>query len=111
MVEEIAEAVKIINQSSYGLALSVFSSDREVYQYCFDRSRVGIVNFNRSTVGASSKLPFGGMGKSGNNQPTGTFAIYSCTYPVACLEDESSLDTSKAPPGMNFDQALKEIKN
>jgi succinylglutamic semialdehyde dehydrogenase len=102
MVEEISEAVKIINQSSYGLALSVFSSDREVYQYCFDRSRTGVVNFNRSTVGASSKLPFGGMGKSGNNQPTGTFAIYSCTYPVACLEDELPLDTSKAPPGMNF---------
>jgi succinylglutamic semialdehyde dehydrogenase len=111
MVEEISEAVKIINQSSYGLALSVFSGDREVYQYCFDRSRVGIVNFNRSTVGASSKLPFGGMGKSGNNQPTGTFAIYSCTYPVACLEDGGPLDISKAPPGMNFEQALNENKS
>jgi succinylglutamic semialdehyde dehydrogenase len=110
LVEEIADAIKIVNQSSYGLALSVFSSDREVYQYCFDRSRVGIVNFNRSTVGASSKLPFGGMGKSGNNQPTGTFAIYSCTYPVACLEDEGTLDLSKAPPGMNFEAALKDTK-
>jgi len=103
IVEEISEAIKIINQSSYGLALSVFSSDRDVFQYCFDQSRVGIINFNRSTVGASSKLPFGGMGKSGNNQPTGTFAIYSCTYPVACLEDSSPLDLTKAPPGMNFE--------
>ena len=77
MVEEIGEAVNIVNQSSYGLALSVFSSDKEIYDHCFDRCRVGIVNFNRSTIGASSKLPFGGMGKSGNNQPTGTFAIYS----------------------------------
>jgi succinylglutamic semialdehyde dehydrogenase len=103
MVEEIADAIKIINQSSYGLALSVFSSDREVFEYCFDRSRVGVVNFNRSTVGASSKLPFGGMGKSGNNQPAGSFAIYSCTYPVACLEDSAPLDVTKAPPGMNFE--------
>jgi hypothetical protein len=50
------------------------------------------------------------MGKSGNNQPTGTFAIYSCTYPVACLEDEGTLDLSKAPPGMNFEAALKDTK-
>lgn len=102
-VDEIAEAVGIVNSSSYGLALSVFSSDREVYEYALNRSRVGIVNWNRATVGASSRLPFGGMGKSGNNQPTGTFAIYSCTYPVASLEDESPLDASKLLPGVNFD--------
>ena len=101
-VDEIAEAVNIVNTSSYGLALSVFSNDREVFDYCFNRSRVGLINFNRGTVGASSRLPFGGMGKSGNNQPAGTFAIYSCTYPVASLEDDLPVDETKAPPGMHF---------
>jgi succinylglutamic semialdehyde dehydrogenase len=101
-VDEISEAVQIVNSSSYGLALSVFSSDREVFDYCFNHSRVGLVNFNRGTVGASGRLPFGGMGKSGNNEPAGTFAIYSCSYPVACLEDDSAVDETKAPPGMNF---------
>jgi hypothetical protein len=43
------------------------------------------------------------MGISGNNQPAGTFAIYSCTYPVASLEDESPLATDKMLPGVNFD--------
>jgi succinylglutamic semialdehyde dehydrogenase len=103
MVEELSEAVNIVNSSSYGLVLSVFSTDREVYDYCFKRSRVGLVNFNRGTVGASGKLPFGGMGKSGNNEPAGSFAVYSCTYPVACLEDETPFDASKTVPGMNFD--------
>lgn len=102
MVDEISEALDIVNSSSYGLALSVFSNDREIFDYAFRRSRAGIVNWNRSTVGASSRLPFGGMGKSGNNQPTGTFAIYSCTYPVGTLEDDTEVDISKAPPGMNF---------
>jgi len=42
------------------------------------------------------------MGKSGNNEPSGSFAVYSCTYPVASLEDASPVDVTKAPPGMNF---------
>ncbi|MCC6276954.1 MAG: succinylglutamate-semialdehyde dehydrogenase [Oligoflexia bacterium] len=102
IVDEFNEALKIANQSSFGLVLSVFSKDRKLYDRFLRQTRVGLVNWNRSTVGASSKLPFGGMGKSGNNQPAGTFAIYSVTYPVACLEDQSPLDLSKMHPGMNF---------
>jgi succinylglutamic semialdehyde dehydrogenase len=82
--------------------MSIFSQDRKFYEQFLRLSRVGLVNWNRSTVGASGKLPFGGMGKSGNNQPAGTFAIYSVTYPVACLEDNTPFDASKALPGMNF---------
>jgi succinylglutamic semialdehyde dehydrogenase len=104
-VDDLGEALKIINSSSYGLALSIFSSDREIYEESFKLSRVGLVNWNRSTVGASGKLPFGGMGKSGNNEPAGSFAIYSTTYPVACLEDTQPLDISKMPPGLGFDPA------
>ena len=103
-VDDIGEALHIVNQSSYGLALSVFSNDREIYEEAFSKTRMGCINWNRSTVGASGKLPFGGMGKSGNNQPTGTFAIYSCTYPVSCLEDNTPLADGKFLPGMNFDQ-------
>jgi len=64
-VEDIGEAIQIVNSSSYGLALSVFSDDREVFENLFRLSRVGVMNWNRGTVGASSRLPFGGMGKSG----------------------------------------------
>ena len=105
-VDEIAEALRIVNTSSYGLVLSVFSTDREIFDYCLSTFTHGsLVNFNRGTVGASSRLPFGGMGKSGNNQPAGSFGIYSCTYPVASLEDEGPADISKAPQGMNFDES------
>ncbi len=102
VVEELDEAIQIANSSSYGLAFSVFSNDRKVFERCFDLSRVGVMNWNRSTVGASSRLPFGGMGKSGNNQPTGSFAVYSTTYPVATLEDNGPLDPTKLLPGMDF---------
>ena len=101
-VEELEEAIQVVNQSSYGLACSVFTKDRKVYDKCFKNTRMGIVNWNRATVGASSKLPFGGMGKSGNNQPAGTFAIYTTTYPVSCLEDESALDETKIFPGITL---------
>lgn len=101
-VEELDEAISIVNSSSYGLALSVFTKDHRVFEKCFRNTRQGIVNWNRATVGASSRLPFGGMGKSGNNQPAGTFAIYSTTYPVASLEDDQPFSDQNLLPGMQF---------
>ncbi|HEX4925251.1 MAG TPA: succinylglutamate-semialdehyde dehydrogenase, partial [Bdellovibrionales bacterium] len=102
-VDDFDEAVDIVNSSSYGLVLSVFSKDRSFYDRALSRARVGLVNWNRATVGASSRLPFGGMGKSGNHQPSAHFAVYYCTAPYACLEDTAPLDKTKAPPGMRFD--------
>lgn len=102
IVEDLSEAQEIVSRSSYGLVLSVFSSDRKVFEDCYNFSRVGLVNWNRTTVGASSRLPFGGMGKSGNNEPAGTFAIYTCTYPVASLEDAHPKMPEKFPPGLPF---------
>lgn len=103
VVDDFGSAMDIVNASSYGLVMSVFSKDKQIYEDAFRLSRVGLVNWNRSTVGASGKLPFGGMGKSGNNEPAGNFAIYTCNYPVASLEDESEFDPSKTLPGLNYE--------
>ncbi|MES2854623.1 MAG: succinylglutamate-semialdehyde dehydrogenase, partial [Bdellovibrionota bacterium] len=62
-----------------------------------------LVNWNRTTNGASSKLPFGGIGKSGNDRPTAHYAVYYCTVPVASLEDQSPFDPKAAQlPGVNY---------
>ena len=47
----------------------------------------GILNRNRSTNLASPKLPFGGVGKSGNYRPAGAWAHRNVTAPVAMLEN------------------------
>src|SRR3990167_1727365 len=97
-VDGLEEAIEIANQSSYGLALSIFTASQQAYEKAFELSKTGLVNWNTSTVGASSKLPFGGLLKSGNNRPTALFATQYCTYPVAELLDSSPFDPSKLPP-------------
>ena len=101
-VDDFDEALRLTNLSSYGLVMSVFTSDKTLYERATKRARVGLVNWNRSTVGASSKLPFGGMGKSGNDRPSAHFAVHYCTVPVASLEDQNPFDASKVFPGMQF---------
>ena len=82
-VSEEEEAWHLINQSDYGLCLSLFSQNETLAKKIFQKSRVGVFHWNLSTNGASSHLPFGGLGKSGNDHPAGLFAIYSSVTPVA----------------------------
>jgi succinylglutamic semialdehyde dehydrogenase len=102
VVKNIDEAIAISNKSAYGLATSVFTKSKKNYEKVFHESKTGIVNLNRATCGASSKLPFGGQGKSGNQFSTGLFATYYCTYPVASLEDNTSVREVTIPPGLPF---------
>jgi succinylglutamic semialdehyde dehydrogenase len=102
-VDDFDEAVEIINSSGYGLVASLFSRDRGLYERALLDVRVGLLNWNRTTNGASSRLPFGGMGKSGNDRPSADFAIDYCAVPVASLEDGTSLDETKLLPGVSLE--------
>jgi succinylglutamic semialdehyde dehydrogenase len=99
---DLQQALELNNNTGYGLVTSIFSKSRETYEQVFKNARSGLVNWNRTTNGASSKLPFGGVDKSGNDRPTSTFAMYYCTVPVACLEDETPFDAKKVLPGMSY---------
>ncbi|MFQ5515444.1 MAG: aldehyde dehydrogenase family protein [Myxococcota bacterium] len=98
VVEDFDEAVAALGCSDYGLAGSVFTSSRERFEHVLRESRLGLLNWNTSTVGASSNLPFGGVGRSGNDRPAGVMSTLYCTYPIASLErlDPEPLPT---PPG------------
>jgi NAD-dependent aldehyde dehydrogenases len=97
------DTMRIVNSTGYGLVMALFSKDRALYEEALFKARVGLLNWNRTTNGASSRLPFGGMGKSGNDRPSAHFAIQYCTVPVASLEDPTPFDATKALPGMNLD--------
>ena len=77
------EAIEWINHSGYGLSLSVFSKNKKIQEKVFKLAKVGLVNYNLSSAGASGYLPFGGLGKSGNDRPAGSFAIDFCVVPIA----------------------------
>jgi succinylglutamic semialdehyde dehydrogenase len=98
VVNDTDEAVERADDSDYGLALSVFTRRRRNLEPFFERCRVGVLNWNRSTVGASSQLPFGGQRASGNDRPTALFAADYCTYPVAMLGSPAHA-SAVIPPG------------
>jgi len=91
-----------INSSHFGLVSSVFTKDKALYEKAYKTLNVGLLNWNRTTNGASSRLPFGGTKKSGNGRPSAHHAVYYCTTPVASLEDYSSIDDIKLPPGLEL---------
>lgn len=97
------ETMKIVNSTGYGLAMALFSKDKALYEKALIEARVGILNWNRTTNGASSRLPFGGLGKSGNDRPSAHYAIQYCTVPVASLEDPTPFDPNKLMPGITFE--------
>jgi succinylglutamic semialdehyde dehydrogenase len=101
--QEIDEAIKIANSTEYGLASAVFTRDRNIFQKCVEDIDSGLINYNRSTVGASAKLPFGGVKNSGNYHPAALTTIDACVYQMSSLEvlnDEA--EDLKSIPGIEF---------
>jgi succinylglutamic semialdehyde dehydrogenase len=95
------DAIASANATRFGLAAGLLADDVKDYRYFCDRIRAGIVNWNRQTTGASGRLPFGGIGASGNHAPSGFFAADYCAYPVASLESDRLPDVvAKVSPGL-----------
>jgi len=81
------EAIAAINAVPYGFATAVFTASSARFEAIYARIHSGIVNRNRSTNLASAKLPFGGVGKSGNYRPAGAWSHRNVVVPVAVLEN------------------------
>ena len=59
------------------------------------------INWNWPTTGASSALPFGGVGLSGNHRPSAYLAADYCAYPVASIEAGELEADDGAVPGLD----------
>jgi len=71
-----AEAVKLANQSSYGLGAAVFASDRErAIQIAEFELEAGCC-FVNDWVKSDPRLPFGGIRDSGHGRELGPFGIH-----------------------------------
>jgi succinylglutamic semialdehyde dehydrogenase len=101
-VDSLDEAIALADDTEYGLAASIFTANKESFLQAARRIRAGVINWNKGTVGASSKLPFGGLKKSGNGHPAALWSVLYCTYPVATLEDESPSLPPKLYPGVEL---------
>lgn len=97
------EGIEQVNATRYGLAASIFTHDNDTIADFLADARAGCVNLNCATAGASSKLPFGGLGTSGNHRPAGAFALDYCAYPVAGMLERG--DAAVVAPGMTFEDS------
>jgi succinylglutamic semialdehyde dehydrogenase len=95
-----AEAAAVANDTRFGLCASVFTADRARFETVAARLSAGVLNWNAPTVGASGKLPFGGVKDSGNHRPAGIFSSLYCAWPAALSYSPLRLDHKTAPPGL-----------
>jgi len=87
------EAVRLANATRYGLAAGLLSDDAERWRRFLNRSRAGVVNWNRPTTGAAGDMPFGGLNASGNHRPSAYYAADYAAYPVASFEADRVAST------------------
>ncbi|OUX97511.1 MAG: succinylglutamate-semialdehyde dehydrogenase [Hyphomonadaceae bacterium TMED5] len=82
-VPDFDTAIASANWTKFGLAGGLISDSEALWKKAHIEMKAGILNFNRPTAGASSALPFGGPGVSGNHRPSAWYAADYCAWPQA----------------------------
>ncbi len=100
--DDFAQALRIANDTRYGLSVGLVSPQREQFEQLLLEARAGIVNWNKPLTGASSAAPFGGVGASGNHRPSAFYAADYCAWPMASLESASLTLPASLSPGLSF---------
>jgi len=95
-------AIRIANNTRYGLACGLISPQREKFEHLLIEARAGIVNWNKPLTGAASTAPFGGVGASGNHRASAWYAADYCAWPMATLESAELTLPASLSPGLDF---------
>lgn len=102
LAENFEEAIAIHNQSRFGLVSAIFTKNEDYKKEAKYAIRTGAMNFNRSTISLSARLPLDGQFASGNGIPLGLHAIRSASYPMAFLDDSRPFHLSSLMPGITW---------
>jgi aldehyde dehydrogenase (NAD+) len=74
--KDIAESIRILNNTIYGLSSSVYTRDiNKAFQAIRD-IQSGITYINAPTIGAEAHMPFGGVKQTGNGHREGGWTVY-----------------------------------
>lgn len=74
------QAVEIYNDTPYGLSMAVITEDYRRWRYYRDECDYGMGYVNLPCIGAEVHLPFGGVKRSGNGQPSAAALADAVTH-------------------------------
>jgi aldehyde dehydrogenase (NAD+) len=77
------EAVRIYNDTDFGLSMAVITEDYRKMRFFRDECEYGMGYVNLPCIGAEVHLPFGGVKKSGNGHPSAAGLIEAVTHKTA----------------------------
>ena len=77
------EAIRIYNDSPYGLSMAVITEDYRRWRTYRDECDYGMGYVNLPCIGAEVHLPFGGVKRSGNGQPSAAALVDAVTHKTA----------------------------
>lgn len=77
------EAVRIYNDTDFGLSMAVITENYRTMRYFREECNYGMGYVNLPCIGAEVHLPFGGVKKSGNGHPSAAGLIEAVTHKTA----------------------------
>lgn len=75
-VRDLAEAIRVLNNTKYGLSSSIYTSDVNGAFTAMRDIEAGITYVNGPTIGAEAHMPFGGVKETGNGHREGGWPVY-----------------------------------
>lgn len=103
-VESMDEAIELHNRAVYRPVTSVFTRvDGAALPELRDRLRTGAINVNRSTLGASLRLPTAPQGRSGMGLSGGIELMRHVTFPRGGIVETRAFDAAHLVPGVEWD--------
>ncbi len=94
------DAVRIYNDTDYGLSMSVLTNNMSIARYMRDNCDFGLGYHNLPCIGAESHLPFGGVKKSGSGGSSAAGSFHAVTHEVTWTANFQ-------PDGFSFCQGMK----
>ena len=77
------DAIRIYNDTPYGLSMAVITEDYRRWRLYRDECDYGMGYVNLPCIGAEVHLPFGGVKRSGNGQPSAAALVDAVTHRTA----------------------------
>jgi acyl-CoA reductase-like NAD-dependent aldehyde dehydrogenase len=75
-VKDFDQAVKVLNDTPYGLSSSIYTRDVNLAMKAIETIEAGITYVNAPTIGAECHMPFGGVKDTGNGHREGGWTAY-----------------------------------